>query len=216
MNKLYSLIVMIVLVSFLGFVVENTWNFFAKGYIDNRNMTLPFLLGYGLFVVAYYIVIGTVDDFGIHILPYLAENNELRRFCYYALAFIIVSIGEIILGFVTEKFFGFYYWNYENLPLHITRYTSVPTSMAFALIITLFMEHCFKPLLNWIETTSSEFLYYFSVVMFLLLIIDFIRSFNTMHIKQKPNLKWKIEFKSVFQRYWHFRYSKNKGVSKRV
>lgn len=35
-------ILMAVLVSFLGFVVEDGWLALTKGYIDNRNMHLPF------------------------------------------------------------------------------------------------------------------------------------------------------------------------------
>lgn len=171
-------------------------------------MSLPFLLGYGLFIAAYYAVIGTPDNFKLSIFPELTENPSIRKLCYYALAFFIVSIGEIILGTATEKFFGFHYWNYENLPLHITRYTSVPTSMGFALIISLFMDYCFTPLLNRIETASPVFLRYFSLIMISLLTIDFIRSFYFMHTKHKPNTKWKINIGSVL-RHNRLRYSKN-------
>ena len=48
MKLTYSIpciILMATVVSFLGFVVENVWLAFTKGYIDNRNMALPFLLG---------------------------------------------------------------------------------------------------------------------------------------------------------------------------
>lgn len=47
-------ILMAVLVSFLGFVVEDGWLALTKGYIDNRNMHLPFLFGYGIAMVGLY------------------------------------------------------------------------------------------------------------------------------------------------------------------
>ena len=33
-------------VSFLGFVVENIWLAAIKGYMDNRGVRFPFLIGY--------------------------------------------------------------------------------------------------------------------------------------------------------------------------
>ena len=60
---IYSWIIMIAVISFLGFILENVWLAFTKGFIDNRNMGAPFLLGYGLFVVAIYFVIGTPQNF---------------------------------------------------------------------------------------------------------------------------------------------------------
>lgn len=44
---LYQILIMTALVSFLGWCLENLWLLFRKGYADNRNMTFPFLLGYG-------------------------------------------------------------------------------------------------------------------------------------------------------------------------
>ena len=39
--------VMLTLVSFLGFLIENTWIVLTEGFVDNRNMNAPFLIGYG-------------------------------------------------------------------------------------------------------------------------------------------------------------------------
>ena len=55
----YQLGIMAAVVSFLGFVVENIWLAMTKGYINNRNMNAPFLLGYGLLILFMYAVFGT-------------------------------------------------------------------------------------------------------------------------------------------------------------
>ena len=47
---IYSLGIMVAVISFLGFCLENLWLAATKGFIDNRNMHLPFLMGYGVFV----------------------------------------------------------------------------------------------------------------------------------------------------------------------
>ena len=54
----YQLGIMAAVVSFLGFVVENIWLAMTKGYINNRNMNAPFLLGYGLLILFMYAVFG--------------------------------------------------------------------------------------------------------------------------------------------------------------
>ena len=47
---------MIILISFVGFLVENIWNLLTSGQIDNRNMHLPFILGYGLAILGVYLL----------------------------------------------------------------------------------------------------------------------------------------------------------------
>jgi hypothetical protein len=42
--SLQDILIMIAGVSFLGFCLENIWLLLRKGYVDNRNMSLPFLL----------------------------------------------------------------------------------------------------------------------------------------------------------------------------
>jgi hypothetical protein len=59
----YQLGIMAAVVSFLGFVVENIWLAMTKGYINNRNMNAPFLLGYGLLILFMYAVFGTAVCF---------------------------------------------------------------------------------------------------------------------------------------------------------
>ena len=72
------------------------------------------------------------------------------------ICFFLVSIGEILLGFFVEKTGHFYYWNYSSIPLHFTKYTSVPTSLGFALIITLFMNYAYVPLLKKIKKNDKK------------------------------------------------------------
>jgi len=49
----------VTIISFLGYCVENIWLAVTQQYINNRNMYLPFLLGYGLTVVGIYLIFGT-------------------------------------------------------------------------------------------------------------------------------------------------------------
>lgn len=54
--------IMAAIISFLGFIVENIWLAVTKGYVNNRNMNAPFLLGYGLLVISLFFVLGTPEE----------------------------------------------------------------------------------------------------------------------------------------------------------
>ena len=126
--SIYSLFMMVAVISFLGFCLEDTWLSLTKGYIDNRNMNLPFLLGYGLLVVGIYIIIGIPERIVFLGKPIFPKSKFRRYLLYFMCMMVIVSLGEILLGTFVEKMFGFEYWNYTRIPMHITKYTSVPTS----------------------------------------------------------------------------------------
>lgn len=190
-TKICSLIIMIILVSFLGFIVENIWLAITKGYIDNRNMTLPFLLGYGLFIIGLYLIIGTPNTFLTTANTFLLKRPIIRKSLYFITVFLLVSTSEIILGFFTQHYFGFYYWNYERLPWHLTKYTSIPTSLGFTIIITLFMQECFLPILEFINSINTELISLISFVFFILLLIDLLKSFSKMHKTHHLNYKWR-------------------------
>ena len=65
------LMIMIAIISFLGFLLENAWLAIRKGFIDNRNMFAPFLVGYGL----------AVADL-CSLIKKLSEGNSSDSFCY--------------------------------------------------------------------------------------------------------------------------------------
>lgn len=146
-----SMLIMTAIISFLGFALENIWLAARKGYMDNRNMFAPFLLGYGLAVMGFYLLLGTpknprtyVNDINGNI-----ENNvSIRIAAYFAITFICVSLGEIALGKLIEKTCHVILWDYTSIPMHITRYTSIPTSIGFTVIITVFMDCFFERIMD--------------------------------------------------------------------
>lgn len=188
-----ALIIMTAIISFLGFVVEDTWMLIKYGYIDNRNMTLPFLLGYGLLVVGMFVVFGVPDSprlFGLH---FDSCNGAVCHAVYFLISFAVVSLGEIALGVFVEKVFGFEYWNYSDIPLHFTKYTSVPTSIGFALLITTFMGGFFEPIYTAIQripTTASNVT---AAILAAALIVDFFASFGKMFRNRSLNTRWRKE-----------------------
>ncbi|MCI8465614.1 MAG: putative ABC transporter permease [Lachnospiraceae bacterium] len=194
-QDIYVLGMMIALISFLGFLVENLWLAFTKGYINNRNMNAPFLLGYGALVLAMYFMFGTPEEMnlpkGIN-----GRATKYKRYAFYFLgAMVFVCIAEIVLGASVERLCGIEYWNYSKIPLHITKYTSIPTSAAFASMITLFMGRFFQPVLKFLSRLDERVLKVVSVTICVIMLWDFVLSFGVMIKKKSFYLKWKIFFR---------------------
>lgn len=184
---LYPYILMISFVSFLGWIVENIWLLFTKGYMDNRNMHLPFLLGYGLYIIAFYAILGIPSHC---ILLKRLNSRKKIYFVYFLITFVAVSVGELILGHLVEHFFHFEYWNYTKIPFHFTKYTSLPTSAAFALGITFFMDKCFMPLMNFLRRIPATIGIPLATILLYAMMIDFFISFKIFYKKQGPNKIW--------------------------
>lgn len=200
---LYSMGIMVGVISFLGFVLENLWLLVTKGYINNRNMTAPFLLGYGLLVVAIYVLLGIPSKTAILAISDKRISKKLNVALYFLICMIIVSIGEILLGNIVEKLCGIEYWNYSRLPMHIGKYTSIPTSIGFAAIITFFMDNCFVPIMTAISNIPYDARRIIAIALIIVMTLDFIQSFRVMVITRDFNCRWQIPVHSSHKFIWN-------------
>lgn len=184
--------IMMVIVSFLGFFAENVWLAITNGYINNRNMNLPFLLGYGLAMLAIYLLFGIPSQMTFFSRFSVKAPKGMKIFLYFLCVMLCVSLGEIILGTATERFCCIEYWNYEWLPLHITKYTSIPTSLGFAAIVTVFMDRIFPPLMNEIARFDGKVVHVTALVLITVLVIDFLYCYGHMMKTHDFYRKWKV------------------------
>ena len=108
--------VMLTLVSFLGFLIENTWIVLTEGFVDNRNMNAPFLIGYGVIVLLIYRFMGTPEQLTGILQFARGWTRHGRISLYFLTSFFVVCSVEILTGYVVEKVCSLYYWSYEALP----------------------------------------------------------------------------------------------------
>ncbi len=188
----YEFGLLIVVVSFIGFVVENVWLSFTKGYIDNRNMNLPFLLGYGLACVAVYLLIGTPSEMMLLGRFPVRVTRRRKIVLYFLCLMFLISVGEILLGKITEKLCHIEYWNYTAIPLHITKYTSIPTSTGFASAATLFMGRYFSPLMETFRSLNKSYASIAAAAFLICLTADFLYCYGKMLKTQDYYIKWQI------------------------
>lgn len=197
------ILIMTAFISFLGFMLENIWLTARKGYMDNRNMYAPFLLGYGIAVMGFYTVLGTPGNLRIFGTP--SESDPRRQFAaYFILTFILVSVGEIILGKTVERVTHIILWDYTKIPLHITRYTSVPTSLGFTVVIVTFMDCFFERIMHALSETDPTRTLIFGIILTTVMVLDFLHSAVKMTRTHQMFVTWEIDFreKSV-RRYRH-------------
>ena len=194
-SKNSALVMIMIIVSFAGFWIENIFTAYKKGIMTNRNMILPFLLGYGLSILGFYFAFGTPDMPMFFGNALLFSSPFAAILYYFSVSFLFVCMGEMILGSLTEHLCGIIWWNYTDIPLHISKYTSVPTSIAFASIITLFMKFLFNPLINIFSASDIRLLSLLSVAIISFLSFDFIHSGIYMFRNRKLLDIWSIKFK---------------------
>lgn len=198
-----EIFVMTAFISFLGFLLENIWLAARNGYMDNRNMYAPFLIGYGIAVMGIYIVMGTPSNMRIFGIP--SESGPRAQFgAYFLLTFIIVSVGEIILGKTVEKLTHVIWWDYTKIPLHITRYTSIPTGIGFTIIIVTFMDCFFERIMNKLSEMDETRMTIFGTVLMVVMAADFLYNFTRMIRTHKMMTSWRIDLRTKsFRRYKH-------------
>lgn len=196
-----AVLLMTVLCSFLGFALENIWLAARKGFMDNRNMFTPLLLGYGIAVMAFYFVLGTPGNLRFFGIP--SKSGAKAQFgAYFLLTFVLVSVGEILLGTAIEKTCGIIWWDYTSIPMHITRYTSVPTSLGFTVVIVTFMDCFFERIMDALMTLDPTRSCIFGGTLFAISAADLI--FNLVRMRRTGSLMtlWKLDLTTKsFERY---------------
>lgn len=188
-----ALCMIMAVVSFLGFVVENVWLTATKGFMDNRNMCFPFLFGYGIAIMLIFIIWGTPKQLWFCGKAIRIQSRILKIFVFFVGVMICVCVGEIVLGTVVEKVCHFAWWDYSKLPMHITQYTSIPTGVMFSMLITVFMDVFFEPLFRIFRGLDYNVLRTLSLSLIGIMIVDFLYNAYLMYKTRGMITRWKID-----------------------
>ena len=190
--NIYAFLMVLISVSFLGHLVENICCLVDLGFMDNRSMVLPFLAGYGMGIGVLYLVFDTPDQMRFFRKELKIKNIWVKRLIYFLIAFVLISIMEIIIGTAAEKFCNFLWWDYSRFPLHFTKFTSVPTSTGFGILVLLFMDKLFWKLHDLFLKWNSKPLKVIAVVLTVLVILDFFYSSWLLYTTQGLIIRWRI------------------------
>lgn len=192
-SDVYALFMIGAVISLLGFIVENIWISLTKGYMDNRGMFLPFLIGYGIAVMLIYIVLGVPKNVWFLGRSLKIQNKVMKKFVYFLAVAVCICIGEMALGLAVEKVCHFSWWDYRKIPFHITQYTSIPTSAGFSVLITTFMDHVFEPLFFVFQSWNGDVLRVVSITLIVGMVLDYLYNAVLMFKHHSTKQRWKID-----------------------
>lgn len=182
----------------IGYWVENLFRLFSKGILDSRNQILPFLFCYSIAMWALYFALGTPKKARIFNHKIISDDSiksqRLSVLCYFLISFFFIFFGEIVVGTIFEKISGIQLWNYSGIPLHMTQYTSVPTTIALSTGVIVLMEYFFTPLMNAIHKLKKKTVLKIDYILGGLIIIDWLYMMISINFfKVSPNY-WSIQF----------------------
>jgi hypothetical protein len=101
-KNIYALIMVMVVVSLLGFCVESIFTGFTHGFLSNKNMVLPFLWGYGLAILLLYILFGTPEQ-PLWFTKQTNFSSKTQKYVYY---FIIAFFGVFCFFLLCQRCAG--------------------------------------------------------------------------------------------------------------
>lgn len=187
-----------IMFAFIGWIAENVSKIIIGGAFDSRFHLLPFIGIYAVIPFSFHIALGNPDSLAPFGKRLFKENSRKSRIisnivCYVSIC-AAVFLGELIVGNAWDILFGVKLWNYSNLPLHLTRYTSVVSTFGFGTgAYLLFKFMCiplYKLLKNKFSYTAAKW-----IVMTLgtLIFLDMMRMIiSSIILGEAPNF-WRVE-----------------------
>ena len=94
-------------------------------------------------------------------------NNFSKKIILFFTSFIILSIIELIGGFLIELIFGIEMWNYSNFMFNIGKYISLETSLIWG-ISSLILIYALKPFIDKIINRIPKVITYILSFLFVL------------------------------------------------
>ena len=176
--RLIYLFMLCLIMSFIGFLVENVFRLFRDGVINSRRQILPFLFAYGIAVFAMYVLIGTPREMRFLCWKIFKKNSKLtaagKYVCYFLIVMAFIFFGEMMFGTFVEWASGIVLWDYTGIPLRFTKYTSIPTALGLTVGIILFMRFVFEPLMRKLEKIPEKAALVIDLVLGIPIVLDWI------------------------------------------
>ena len=157
-----SLMSYFIIYSFLGWVVESIF----KTICTKKPVNSGFL--YGPFCPIY--------GFGALIMLVFLQKFTDNIFLLFIIGFLVLSIWEYIVGVLLEKTFKTKYWDYSDHKFNIKGRVCLTNSCYWGILAVVFTKLIHPPIQNAINNVPIDLLMYVNIILFCILIIDYIFS----------------------------------------
>lgn len=175
MNILHTVIILFVIASILGWLLEISYrSFFNRQLMNPGFLNGPFLPIYGF---------GAILIFVGHTL--LGDSSLLIRVAIY---FVGLALLELTTGILMNRFFNVRLWHYFDQPLHINGYICPGYTIAFTALATGFdlslftIEHYMT--IIYTPTLSAPLIIFY--LLMIVIALDFVTACG-MHLYQLHN-----------------------------
>lgn len=194
-----QLVFLCVVVSFIGFIAENVCKAIGSGIIDDRHQILPFLFAHGFGIIVLYLVFDVPSSMRLFKHKIFKDDSKtsitIKHIAYYFIIFFFIFFGEIMVGMIYEKLCGVVAWNYTSVPLHVTKYTSIPTTFGYTTCVYLIMRYVF-PFCNYLlEKMPRKTSRFIVGLLFVLVVCDFFVMLIRLGIDSSLPTYWQIKLR---------------------
>ncbi len=157
-----SCIAYFIIYSFLGWVLESVF----KTITSKRAVNSGFLYG----------PLCPIYGFGALIMLIFLKSFKDNIILLFIFGFLVLSIWEYIVGFLLEKTFKTKYWDYSNNKFNIKGRVCLLNSCFWGILGVVFTKLIHPPVQSLIEIVPKELLLYIDIILFMIMIIDYIFS----------------------------------------
>ncbi len=197
---LANLVLVAVVFSNIGWIVENLARIYFAGCIDARFYVLPFISAYGIVPFVFQACLRSPDDirfFGMkNKLSDIRKGRLLTNFIAFVFMAAFVFVAELAVGNLWDALFGVQLWDYTAHPLKVTRYAGLFPSLAFGLGAFLLYKTVYKWLLAAFAKRPYKRCKIFAWIFGTLIILDTIGMILYMAIFGEEPMLWKIQIRT--------------------
>ena len=161
-NKISKMILIFFIYSLIGWIWESTFKSIRqKKFINRGFLNGPWLPIYG---------------FGALIIITVTFQFRRNNILIFLLGMVTASLFEFLVGYMMEKLFHARYWDYSHLPLNINGYIALPVSILWGFFSLILVNVINVPVIHFVETIPSIFLYFIDVICLILFVLDTVLS----------------------------------------
>lgn len=160
--------------SFMGWIIEVLYAYKKQKKLVNRG----FLIG----------PICPIYGYGAITMISIFERYEGNILILFLLSTTIISFIEYVTGTILEGVFNKRYWNYINDPFNIKGRVCLHFSLIWGFLAFLVIKYIHPFIEKVLYGISYNLIQYFTIIIFLILIMDFIYSIITETNKKKIQL----------------------------
>lgn len=158
MDKLFLMVALFLLYSFLGWIVESIYCFI----VDKKFVNRGFLIGPCL----------PIYGFGCLIIVFMLDKFRESPILLFVMATFMCSILEYITSYIMEKIFKTRWWDYSNMKYNINGRICLRNMMFFG-VLAILMSYFVNPfILSVIDKVNFTLIKVITVLAFIIFLID--------------------------------------------